>query len=514
MVLYGGWIRFRDLSRESLWIDELWTWQIADQTTLSDVVWHSRLRNDVHPPLHFVMHYYLQKLVGDSERVLRAPSALAGVLTIVAMFLLGRRLYTDVEGLIAAGLTAVLAFPIRYSQEARSYMMVALFVVLAAWYWVRVMERLCARKRPARTALAGYIVTATIAACLHYYGLFIIGLQGMAAAALLAWRRPKALLFQPLFYVPVVVHYLWWWPVMRRSLRITQFWIKPPKNDAFFSYIREMLNYTDWIAWTAIGVFAWVVVAATYRTIILRKRRSAPDADGSVDDDERLPFRELLLVCWLVVPFAIVFVKSLVSQPILTNKNLIISMPAVYLLVARGVTLVPVRRWVQLIIGMLMVVGLALHFFWGYAFYQHRFNDMFRQAAAMVVSKKAKREETLIVGYSFGGRFWDYYFDRMGAPERVDLFAGDARDIARLREAVVKRRPKFIWVLWGHRLPGPRAQQLLVGYVCQEYAYYHWKKAFLRVTVLLFVREDVAQMWFGTGTSWRGKALPLRRPQQ
>ncbi|HUU42415.1 MAG TPA: glycosyltransferase family 39 protein, partial [Planctomycetota bacterium] len=368
VVLYGGWVRFHYLTRESLWLDELWTWQIADKETLSDVLWESQLQKDVHPPLYFIMHYFLQKYAGDSEWLLRAPSATAGVLTIVAMFLLGRRLYSDTEGLIAAGLTAVLWFPIHYSQEARAYMMLGLFTTLSAWLWVCVMEPLCAGRRPKAWAVVGYVVTATTAAAVHYFGLLIVGFQALAAAALLARRRPKVLPLLPLAYIPLAAYYVWWWPVMRRALAIEHFWIPKPGYDAFYDYIRRLFNISDVLAWAALAVLAWTAGMMLYRA---SPGRRLPD-DTSQD---RLPFRDLLLVIWLVVPFVAVFIRSRLATPVLTNKNLIILMPAVYLLVARGVTLVPARRWVHALIGTLITTGLAVHLFVGLGYGRVIFKD-------------------------------------------------------------------------------------------------------------------------------------------
>ena len=59
------------------------------------------IRPDVHPPGYLTLLYLATNVLGDSEAMLRLPSALAGTLWIPAMFLLGRRLFGPEEGLIA-----------------------------------------------------------------------------------------------------------------------------------------------------------------------------------------------------------------------------------------------------------------------------------------------------------------------------------------------------------------------------------------------------------------------------
>ena len=64
------------------------------------------------------------------ERALRYPSLIAGLLSVVAIALLGRVLFSPVVGLAAAFLLAVHPWHLRYSTEACSYAMVILLVTL------------------------------------------------------------------------------------------------------------------------------------------------------------------------------------------------------------------------------------------------------------------------------------------------------------------------------------------------------------------------------------------------
>jgi 4-amino-4-deoxy-L-arabinose transferase-like glycosyltransferase len=65
-----------------------------------------------------------------NERALRYPSLIAGLLSIVAIALLGRVLFSPAVGLAAAFVLTVHPWHLRYSTEARSYAMVILLVTL------------------------------------------------------------------------------------------------------------------------------------------------------------------------------------------------------------------------------------------------------------------------------------------------------------------------------------------------------------------------------------------------
>ena len=65
-----------------------------------------------------------------NERALRYPSLIAGLLSVAAIALLGRVLFSPAVGLAAAFLLTVHPWHLRYSTEARSYAMVILLVIL------------------------------------------------------------------------------------------------------------------------------------------------------------------------------------------------------------------------------------------------------------------------------------------------------------------------------------------------------------------------------------------------
>jgi mannosyltransferase len=210
ILLLAGSLRFFGLEIQSFWADELSTWYNAGKDNLSEVIAMAKAGlQEATPPGYFFLIYFIEQYFGDSEWVLRLPSAVAGVLSVFVIYLLGRRLYSPREGLIAALLMAVLWTPIYYSQEARTYSLLLLFTLLASYFWVAVMKDLACRSRMSTHEALGYILSATAASYLHYFGLYLIGLQGLWAALLLR-RRIKALGYLALIYGLVFFAYLPW----------------------------------------------------------------------------------------------------------------------------------------------------------------------------------------------------------------------------------------------------------------------------------------------------------------
>src|SRR5271157_1579427 len=124
IVVIGTWLRFRNLSSDSIWLDEAESWR-QSKGSLADLI--SATAQDNYPPLHNLLLFAFMKVSGtDTEWVLRAPSALLGVGNIVAIYWLGALIGGRIAGVLAATVLATCGFHIEYSQEARMYALLAL----------------------------------------------------------------------------------------------------------------------------------------------------------------------------------------------------------------------------------------------------------------------------------------------------------------------------------------------------------------------------------------------------
>lgn len=78
-------------------------------------------------------------LFGKSEWAARLPSVIVGSLVPVALYLLGKKIFTPTVGLIASVLTVFSYIEITWSRQARGYMLQQLFLIVliyAIWMWI------------------------------------------------------------------------------------------------------------------------------------------------------------------------------------------------------------------------------------------------------------------------------------------------------------------------------------------------------------------------------------------
>lgn len=444
ILLVGAGLRFYGLSIQSLWLDELWTWQAAKEPTLTDVLTRGRLTVDVHPPLFFMIEHFLLRYVGDSETIMRLPSAVAGVLSVLVIYLLGRRLYSDTEGLIAAALTAVLVRPIYYSQEARANAMMILFAMLTIYFWIPLVRSLCRMKPPKPASFVGFVASTVILAYLHYYGLYFVGMTGLAAAVVLLIKRPKAAFLLPFFYLPVPLLYLPWLPVMLKTLKTTRFGAPAPPLYEIFWFVRWVFNPRP--AFVSVVVFAvlgWLLGVTIYDA--LRKKTGWGARPAT-------PHAGLLLVLWLVVPYVGVHLQAALWRPTYMIRSLLVCMPAAYLLAARGIARIPLRaRW-HTVITVVVSLALVAQLLFGIRYYSRPRKDQYREAVGFVVENNAKYPRSVIIGWRCPPQFYDFYFRKHLSVRKVNLWAAHATHAPGIARVIASARPRpeHIWLIAGH----------------------------------------------------------------
>ncbi|MEP6637208.1 MAG: glycosyltransferase family 39 protein [Acidobacteriota bacterium] len=130
------------------------------------------LKRNVHLPLYFyVLHYWIG-LLGNSEWVLRFPSAFFGALAAVLVFTLGEELFGIFVGLVSSMLLAFSPDQIYFSQQARMYPLLVLLVVTSTYLIV------LAAKHPARKWLyLAYALVSIGGLYTHYEYVFCLAAQ-------------------------------------------------------------------------------------------------------------------------------------------------------------------------------------------------------------------------------------------------------------------------------------------------------------------------------------------------
>ncbi|OQY32625.1 MAG: hypothetical protein B6I38_04390, partial [Anaerolineaceae bacterium 4572_5.1] len=126
IALLGAALRLHNLTYHSIWFDEAVSIRWAQSSVSRILEVSMNLVDDRLPPLYYLLLKWWGDAAGLSEFSARFPSVVFGVLLIPVVYALGRRLFGQWAGVLAALLTALNPFLIWYSQEARMYSLAVL----------------------------------------------------------------------------------------------------------------------------------------------------------------------------------------------------------------------------------------------------------------------------------------------------------------------------------------------------------------------------------------------------
>jgi hypothetical protein len=190
-------------ARQSIFGDELFTYEVATRPGLGDVLDGVRSPLEITPPLYFVLAWAAAK-IADPTFMLRLPSLLAGVALIPLVYSLGVRTVGRNAALAGASLAAIAPLAVFYSAEARAYMVMAFLVTASTW---ALLEALRGR----RVWWVVFVATAAGALYAHYTAIFPLAAQ---AAWALWYHRDR---LRPLLIAnaAVLIAYLPWVPELQ-----------------------------------------------------------------------------------------------------------------------------------------------------------------------------------------------------------------------------------------------------------------------------------------------------------
>ena len=324
-------IRLISINAEGLWLDELHTMNESDpEISWDKLMWYLRYV-DQHPPMHFAIEKVCFSIFGYTPLVARVPSAIAGALSVWAIFYLGRELRSQRAGLFAAIITAVNGFHLYYSQEARNYVLAFLFAILSFLWLVKLLKDISVRNS------VMYGLMTVLFLYTHYFSLFAVVSQAVIIAIffLAEPKENKARFFKTFLIsaVIIVLGYLPWFSHLLSMKAISSFWIKPVKPDFLIDYFKDYFfgqARVAGIAFLAVLFYLGYSLYTGRRSLNFHNLRQRPAA-----------ITMLTLFLWFFITLLIPYLRSVFVIPMLIIRYTIIVLPVIFLAIAFGFDMLP-----------------------------------------------------------------------------------------------------------------------------------------------------------------------------
>jgi hypothetical protein len=338
------------------------------------------------------------ELTGASPFALRYSSLLVGLLAVPLTYVTGRRLFDNAAGLLGATLAALSPHLVWYSQEAKMYAAILTLALLAVYSLRRAVDG-GGRRRWAATLGA-----TTLALYTHILTALLIPL--LVVLALVWWPRTRqhwrgaaaALALLTLPYLPLLA-----WQARH--------WLLPAGQGTLFTERRlDVMLESTLSGWG--GQFVgepWAAVILGGLGLLALLGLVWAWLSGIETRDRGMWREPLALLTWALFPLLGIWLIS-IRQPIFTNRYLIWSAPAFYLLAATGATGLAGRGWW----GRLAATGLVALIVTGDGFALHHQSTRpikpdFR-AAAGYLRERYQLGDVIIFHLSYMQTNFDFYF--------------------------------------------------------------------------------------------------------
>lgn len=367
IVLIGTVARLYNLGGESIDLEEYACLSAIDAPDYGTFFEQQRALYPYGAPLVPTLIYFWARIVGDSIVSIRLLVALAGIMTMLLGYGVARLLFPERAVSRRAALVMLLCIALSpvhvfHSQEARMYAFVSLFALGG-------MASFLLALNTGKWRWWGLHLAANVGlVASHYFAVFMLPVYGLVllfhekriTLRLVFWGIGHALLFIALF--------AWVSAIPRQAEELYSYYEMP---TAYTVFIHTFAGDSTWLSATSFfpSTDSWYFLPQVLRTLI---QASHLFFDGLLvvlslmslfagalflinairKSGHAAAVRWFLLLCWALLPVALIAILSLVWQPVYGSRYVMYSMFALYVLAGGMLSRLPGKTYY---VGLLLV---------------------------------------------------------------------------------------------------------------------------------------------------------------
>jgi len=398
----------------SLWGDESFAAVLAQHLPLEII---TKVAKDTSPPLYYLFLHFWMRLFGTSEIAIRTLSFSFFLLTCFLIYLIGKKLFDQKTGVIAATLSLINPFLFHYAFEGRMYALLVLtctasiyFYLRKSWFW--------------------YVVVTLAALYTHHFALLVVAVQGIWFLISVFQKRIKFFSKSFWAFLAVGLFYLPWLPALYYQTKLVEggFWLARPNLQ---SLVDLFLSFT--IGGEAKTLKLKIILGLFLALLGLRQWSKKKRATRC-------------LLVWCLVPIVLTFIVSFLGQSIFFDRYLLLVIPPLMLLVASNL-----RKIKKVPLSLLILT--ATIFLLGtntFDYFIHPTKKPFTRLAFYI--KQNKTEEIGLINYCgnahhlFESKYYHLQAPIYAPDENLPFFVGTA---LMEKEDMISKLPNkdLIWVI-------------------------------------------------------------------
>ncbi|MBS1774374.1 MAG: glycosyltransferase family 39 protein [Bacteroidetes bacterium] len=500
IIIIGLFLRLWHIDFQSLWLDEMYTAHETDpDTSWSQLFTYlNEMNTGGHPPLHYIIVKVFFLLFGQSDAVLRIPSAIAGTLSIWAMFMLARELWNTRIGLIAAAITALNAYNIEYSQEGRDYIFTFLFTILSFFYLIKLLRQ----RTLINSIIYGILVLLLIYT--HYFNFFLIASQVVIISVFFFYvpnnQRWVYVRFFSLSGLIAIVGYIPWLPSMLYLKDVKSFWISTTEDGFISNFFLEYFGYSDMLKPLLI-IFVLIFFYKLFTSQYDNKKLT----------EQPLNFSFVIILLWVLVTSLLPYIRSRLVIPMLISRYTISVMPAYILIITLGIDFINNKTAKNVMFGLFLLMSF-IDITVTKQYYSSIKKAQFREMTQFIIENN--HENYPIAEEHYYAWPQNYYFKQFKAvPHFIEMTRNNTVDSILPLVGTPKEVEGF-WLVAGH-VEGPTLSDDRRASLSKSYMNAGTRNFFGGWTELFYLYKNDSTVKFITyretkpGYAW-GEELPVR----
>jgi len=273
--------------------------------------------NGNNPALHFILLHFWIKMFGISAFSVRFLSVLFSSMTVVVIYLTGRKFFSFQTGIFAAFIFTLSQFHMYYAHEARVYPIFVFLTALSLYFSLYICNE------PKKKSSYFYLLLANILLIYsHYFGFFVIATEFLCMFFVSNFRHiyKKMLLvflFTALAYIPNIIIF-----VQRLSVSVQYgTWVRKPEITELYGNLNRFLN-------SRVVMLVFLICIIVNLIFILWKKQFKMKFMAFLKDTS-----SRVIIIWVVFPYLSMFLLSY-RVPMFLDRYIIYISVAFYLIVA------------------------------------------------------------------------------------------------------------------------------------------------------------------------------------
>ncbi|MBP8017148.1 glycosyltransferase family 39 protein [Candidatus Gracilibacteria bacterium] len=299
-----------------LWLDEIMSLDFCD-STFKEMI--RDISEDVHAPLYYIFLHFFIKSMGISEFTSRLPGIIFGILTIVGLYFLAKKIINKEYAVLSCFLLSISPFFIEFSREVHPYSLSALLSVMS---WLFLIKYLYEKKTK---YIYIYGIFCGLLLLTFYLGIIIIFSQIIFIYFMKISKKRKINILKGLF-VCILIFLIWikqfYYQIKADEIGVIENYF--PNGIGFFDILNNLGDIFLGTSLRKFGIFVLIVNIILAFYILSGKKRK--------------PVREIFadnLILFMFWSSFIIFTIICLIKPIYLSRYAVLSAPFAVLILSR-----------------------------------------------------------------------------------------------------------------------------------------------------------------------------------